>query len=73
MEGTKAYINAAEDAGADVYTVVVEGQDHGFKPKYYMGNFLEFWKSKISWFKKIDDEKRHKNYTDYYCGAVCIG
>lgn len=44
MEGTKAYIKAAEAAGANVQVVVAEGQDHGFKQKYYMSDFLEFWK-----------------------------
>lgn len=48
MEGTKAYIEAAESAGTEVEVVVANGQDHGFKQKYYISDFLEFWKSKIS-------------------------
>lgn len=48
MEGTKAYINAADAAGTDVKVVVAEGQDHGFKQKYYMSDFLLFWKLRIS-------------------------
>lgn len=45
MEGTKAYISVAEAAGTDVKVVVAEGQDHGFKQKYYMNDFLEFWRA----------------------------
>ena len=45
MEGTKAYIEAAESAGTRVEVVVAEGQDHGFKQKYYMSDFLEFWRA----------------------------
>lgn len=48
MEGTKAYISVAEAAGMDVKVVVAEGQDHGFKQKYYMNDFLEFWKEAIN-------------------------
>lgn len=44
MEGTKNYIEVAESAGTKVEVVVAEGQDHGFKQKYYMSDFLEFWK-----------------------------
>ena len=44
MEGTKAYIKAAESNGTKVEVVVAEGQDHGFKKEYYLNNFLEFWK-----------------------------
>ena len=44
MKGTKAYIEAAESTGTKVEVVVAEGQDHGFKQKYYMSNFLAFWK-----------------------------
>lgn len=47
MEGTKAYIEAAESAGTKVEVVVANGQDHGFKQKYYMKDFLEF--SFVSW------------------------
>lgn len=42
MDGTKAYISVAEVAGTDVQVVIAEGQDHGFKQKYYMSDFLEF-------------------------------
>lgn len=45
MEGTKNYIEAAESAGTKVKVVVAEGQDHGFKQKYYVSDFLDFWRA----------------------------
>lgn len=46
LKGTKAYIDVAKAEGTDLKVVVAEEQDHGFKQKYYMEDFLTFFKNK---------------------------
>lgn len=41
MDGAKEYISAAKKAKANIVEVVAEGQDHGFKPDYYMEQFVK--------------------------------
>lgn len=42
MDETLRYIQTAENVGANIKTVVAEGQDHGFAQKYYMPEFVRW-------------------------------
>lgn len=46
-KGTEVYIEVAKEAGTDLQVVVAEGQEHGFKQKYYMEDFLTFFKEHL--------------------------